>query len=211
MRKTEDVLLFYAQSHENNKKITEQTKPHKEKVKTKRTLWHIIYEWLDSIVFAIILILLVFTFVFRIVGVVGESMYPTLNDGDWLTVSAVNKTVNRGDIVVITQANDLNEPIIKRVIAVGGDTLDINFTSGQVFLNGKVIEEPYINELTNKKGDFKGPVKIPEGYVFVMGDNRNDSLDSRFNSIGVIDERYILGVANGRLYPFGDWEIDNGK
>ncbi len=211
MRKTEDVLLFYSPSDGNNKKNTENKKPHKEKAKTKKTLWHIIYEWLDSIVFAIILILLVFTFVFRIVGVVGESMEPTLNDGDWLTVSAVNKTINRGDIVVITQPNDLSEPIIKRVIAVGGDTLDINFALGQVVLNGDVIYEPYIKALTNKKGDFKGPVKIPEGYVFVMGDNRNDSLDSRFESIGVIDERYILGVANGRVYPFGEWEIDNGK
>ncbi len=209
MRKTEDVLLFFS-PNDNNKKI-EKKKPPQEKVKTKKTVWHIIYEWLDAIVFAIILILLVFTFIFRIVGVVGESMKPTLNDGDWLTVSAVNKTVERGDIVVITQPNDINEPIIKRVIAVGGDTLDIHFGSGQVVLNGEIIYEPYINAATNKSGDFKGPVIIPEGYVFVMGDNRNDSLDSRFDSIGIIDERYILGVVNGRLYPYGEWEIDNGQ
>ncbi len=197
MRKTEDYVLSFSQA--------EQT----EKAKPKKTVWHIIYEWLDSLVFAVILILLVFVFIFRVVGVVGDSMNPTLQSGDWLTISSVNKSYEKGDIVVITQPNGSNEPLIKRVIAVGGDTLDIDFTLGKVRVNGDVINEPYILEPTNRRGDFNGPVTIPEGYVFVMGDNRNDSLDSRFDSVGLIDERYILGVANARLYPFGDWEINN--
>ena len=79
--------------------------------------------------------------------------------------------------------------------------------NGEVKVNGKVIDEPYINAPTNNPGDFDKPIRIPEGYVFVMGDNRNESLDSRFSTIGVIDERYILGVVNARLFPFGDWEI----
>lgn len=175
--------------------------------KKQKGLWYIVYEWLDSLIFAILLILLVFVFAIRIVGVNGWSMYPTLDNGDWVTVSAVNLQVNRGDIVVITQPNDRNEPLIKRVIAVGGDTLEIDFDTSEVIVNGQVIDEPYINHPTKREGDFKGAVIIPEGYVFVMGDNRNDSLDSRFDEIGLIDERYILGAAEKRIYPFGEWEI----
>ncbi len=177
-------------------------------VKVKKGFWGVIYEWLDSFVFAIILILIVFVFAVRVVGVDGESMNPTLNHGDWLTVSAINTEFERGDIVVITQPNALNEPLIKRVIAVGGDTIDINFNTHKVMVNGEVLDEPYILSPTASRGDFFEPVTVPEGYVFVMGDNRNNSLDSRFNSIGLIDERYILGVANARLFPFGEWRID---
>ena len=195
MRKTEDISFDFSDLNDKSGK------------NIKKNIWHFIYEWLESFVFAIILILLVFVFVVRVVGVNGESMLPTLNHGDWLTISSINPTIDRGDIVVITQPNTLNEPLIKRVIAVGGDTLKINFVTGEVFVNGEVIEEPYIYAPTARPGDFKEPIKIPEGYVFVMGDNRNNSLDSRFDTIGIIDERYILGVANARVYPFGEWEI----
>lgn len=178
-----------------------------EKTKVKKGFWGVIYEWLDSLVFAIILISLVFIFAVRVVGVNGESMNPTLNDGDWLTVSAINMDFERGDIVVITQPNAINEPLIKRIIAVGGDTLDIDFNTNEVIVNGEVLDEPYIMAPTASRGDFHKPIRIPEGYVFVMGDNRNNSLDSRFNSIGIIDERYILGVVNARLYPFNEWRF----
>lgn len=170
--------------------------------------WKFIYEWLDSLVFAFITILLVFTFAFRVVGVSGESMVPTLQNGDWLAVRAVNMSVERGDIVVITQPNSLNEPLIKRVIAVGGDTLDIDFITGEVFVNGERLDEPYIAEATRRGFDTAFPLTVPEGYLFVMGDNRNNSLDSRSSTIGFIDERYVLGVAEFRFFPVGNWEID---
>lgn len=180
-----------------------------EQKKVKRNFWNLIYDWLDSPVYAILLIFIVFTFAVRIVGVNGESMLPTLSNGDWLTVSAATTTVERGDIVVVTQPNALNEPLIKRVIAKGGDTLDIDFNTGTVTVNGEVQDEPYIYQLTTRKGDFEGPIEIPEGYLFVMGDNRNNSLDSRFDTIGLIDENYVLGVAQIRIFPFGDWNINN--
>lgn len=170
--------------------------------------WKFIYEWLDSLVFAFITILLVFTFAFRVVGVSGESMVPTLQNGDWLAVRAVNTSVDRGDIVVITQPNSLNEPLIKRVIAVGGDTLDIDFITGEVFVNGERLDEPYIAEATRRGFDTSFPLTVPEGCLFVMGDNRNNSLDSRSSTIGFIDERYVLGVAEFRFFPVGNWEID---
>lgn len=228
MRRTEDISFDYSKNKntetvqnntnkkkdsfvvavkEKKKKEPEQNTERSVTVKVRKGPWEIIYEWMDSFVFSIILILLVFVFCFRVVGVDGESMMPTLNHGDWLTVRAINKEIKRGDIVIITQPNDLNKPLVKRVIAVGGDTLDINFATGAVEVNGEVIDEPYIMEQTRNKGDFDKPIKIPEGYVFVMGDNRNDSMDSRFDSIGIIDERYILGVANARMFPFGEWEI----
>lgn len=197
MRKVEDYSVEF------NKPIA--------KTVQKKSGWNAVYSWIDSLVFAIILILLVFMFAFRVVGVDGDSMNPTLQSGDWLAVKSVNTTIQRGDIVVVTQPNERNEPLIKRVIAVGGDTLDINFSRGEVIVNGVVQNEPYIAHPTYNSGDFNGPIQIPEGYVFVMGDNRNESWDSRFDAIGLIDERYVLGVAELRIYPFGEWEIKNNE
>ena len=164
--------------------------------------WKFIYEWLDSLVFAFITILLVFTFAFRVVGVSGESMVPTLQNGDWLAVRAVNMSVERGDIVVITQPNSLNEPLIKRVIAVGGDTLDIDFITGEVFVNGERLDEPYIAEATRRGFDTAFPLTVPEGQLFLLGDNRNGSSDSRDPRIGLVDERYVIGHVLGVIFPF---------
>ncbi len=191
------------------RKSQEYTVSFETKNKSKPGFWGVVYEWLDSPLYAIILILLLFTFTFRIVGVNGESMCPTLSNGDWLTVSSVNTTIENGDIVVVTQPNALNEPLIKRVIAKGGDTINIDFSTGEVTVNGNTLNEPYIAEATHRKGDFNGPLVVPEGYLFVMGDNRNNSLDSRFETIGLIDERYVLGVAQIRLFPFNDWKIND--
>lgn len=179
---------------------------------TKSNLWKNIYEWLDSIIFALIAIFILFTFFFRIVGVSGPSMKPTLQNKDWLAVSGITTDVKRGDIVVVTQPNKLNEPLIKRVIAVGGDIVDINFADGTVSINGISIDEPYIAEPTNRSFDIAFPVTVPDGCIFVMGDNRNDSLDSRSSIVGFIDKRFVLGKAEFRFYPFGEWKIDsNGK
>lgn len=197
MRKTEDFSISF--------EVSEYSKNDKNKS------WRFVYDWLDSLIYAILLILLIFTFFFRVVGVNGDSMNPTLQSGDWLTVSAITSEVKTGDIVVITQPNSLNEPLIKRVIAKGGDTVNIDFIEGTVTVNGKILYEPYIAEKTEISGDYVYPLEIPEGYLFVMGDNRNDSLDSRFRTIGLIDERYVLGVAETRIYPFGDWKINNDK
>ncbi|MEG1834882.1 MAG: signal peptidase I [Oscillospiraceae bacterium] len=171
--------------------------------------WRFIYEWLDSLVFALITILVIFTFAFRVVGVSGESMVPTLQDGDWLAVKSINTQIKQGDIVVVTQPNSLNEPIIKRVIALAGDEVNINFAEGTVSVNGVVLNEPYINEPTARSYDKAFPITVPDNSVFVMGDNRNRSIDSRSSIIGFIDQRYILGVAEVRFFPIGDWKLDN--
>lgn len=194
MRKSEDIRIYF---DEIENYYAEGSKS-----------WKFIYSWMDSVIYALVAILLIFVFLFRIVGVNGESMMPTLNNGDWLAVKAINTQYKRGDIVVVTQPNSLNEPLIKRVIAVAGDTIDINFAEGVVKINGEVLNEEYINEPTARMFDVAFPITVPEGCVFVMGDNRNNSLDSRSTIIGFIDTRYLLGTAEFRFYPLGDWKLN---
>lgn len=177
-----------------------------EEVKTSAVL-NLFYDMVDSLKGAIIVVFLIFAFVFRVLGVDGDSMVPTLNDGDWVAISGVTTSVERGDIVVVTQPWERNVPIIKRIIAVGGDTVDIDFENGRVYVNGTEIYEPYINEPTMISYDVEFPITVDEGKVFVMGDNRNISLDSRSSKIGLIDENYIMGKALVRLYPSGEWKI----
>lgn len=165
------------------------------------------FDIIDSVKGAVIVVFLIFALVFKAVGVDGDSMVPTLIDGDWVAVSGITMSVDRGDIVVITQPWERNVPIIKRIIAVGGDTVDIDFDTNEVFVNGVLIDEPYIAEPTSVSYDVDFPITVDEGKVFVMGDNRNVSLDSRSSKIGLIDERYILGKALVRIYPASEWKI----
>ncbi len=195
MRRTKDTIVsFERESGENEVRIP--------------LFWRIIYEWSDSLVVAIIAVFLVFAFIFRIAAVEGASMNPTLKDGNWLAVKSISTDIKRGDIVIITQPNALNEPLVKRVIAVGGDTIDINFSEGAVSVNGEVIYEPYIAELTQRQFDIAFPITVPEGCYFVMGDNRNNSIDSRSNIVGFIKYGYILGTAEAKIYPFGDFRVE---
>ena len=167
-----------------------------------------LYDVVDSLKGAVIAAFVVFCLVFRVIGVEGDSMFPTLRDGDWVAVSGLSLSVDRGDIVISTQPWERNVPIVKRVIGVGGDMVDIDFAAGDVYVNGVRLDEPYINSPTTLNYDVDFPVTVPEGFVFVMGDNRGESLDSRSSRIGFIDERYILGEVYFRLYPTGEWKID---
>ena len=135
-------------------------------------------------------------------------MSPTLSDGDWVAVNGVVSRYEYGDIIVITQPWEKNVPFIKRVIAVGGDVVNIDFNTREVFVNGEKLDEPYIAEPTRLYYDVSFPLTVEEGKLFVMGDNRNNSLDSRSSRIGLVDERYVLGKAVFRLYPFNKWNIN---
>lgn len=178
------------------------------KTKTKSEKGSSLFDFASIIMTGIIAIALVFTFFFRTATVSGRSMQPTLNGGDMLMVTAFDNTHEAGDIVVITQPNAFNEPIIKRIIAVGGQTVDIDFDAGIVYIDGEPEKVTYtLAAPTTEREDFNGPIRVPEGYLFVMGDNRNDSTDSRSNAVGLIDERYVYGTVLGRISPPGSWDV----
>lgn len=172
-----------------------------EKKEEKYGIVRFIYDMISVFVTAIVIIAILFTFVVRFVGVDGDSMNPTLQHGDWLLVSAVNKEIEHGDIIISTQPNSFNEPLVKRVIAKGGQTVDIDFVTGAVYVDGAELDEPYIAELTHTTEGINFPLLVPEGKLFVMGDNRNDSTDSRSPMVGCVDERYVLGVVKYRIAP----------
>lgn len=175
---------------------------------TKKKLYFTIYDFVSVVMSSFIIIAIIFTFVFRLVGVDGESMTNTLQHGDWLLT--INKTEYvQGDIVVVTQDTYFHEPLIKRVIAVGGQTVDIDYETATVYVDGVALDEPYVKEnFLVEKGDYRQfPYTVPEGHLFCMGDNRNGSTDSRSTLVGAVDQREILGKAVVRIIPFGDFNI----
>ena len=165
------------------------------------------YEWLQILIVALVPIVMVFTFVGRIIGVDGSSMYPTLHHGDMLLLQSVGYEPKQGDVVVLTKAfRDVDGPIVKRVIAVGGQTVDIDYQTGTVYVDGEALDEPYLNEPMEEPWyEDLTSVTVPEGSVFVMGDNRNHSNDSRDVTLGTVDTRYLLGKAEFICFPFSDF------
>ena len=160
-----------------------------------------VIDWLQSIVFAIIACVLLFMFVARVVTEDGGSMNPTLLHGDRLIVSNLSKNYEQGDVVVFVAPEYMDEPLVKRIIATEGQLVEINFDKGIVKVDEQVMYEPDIAELTVDAQDYDGPIEVPEGCVFVMGDNRNRSTDSRTDEIGCVDTRYILGKAYFVMFP----------
>ncbi len=167
---------------------------------TKSSAIETVFDFVEVAVFALVMVAVLFAFFIRIVGVDGGSMMNTLQNHDRLLLVKAFYTPERGDIVVINREN--NTPLIKRVIAVGGDTIEINPETNEVILNGEILNEPYVDEsYPTLLFDMNGPVTVPEGHVFVMGDHRDASHDSRKNDIGCVDEDAIVGKAIFRFYP----------
>ena len=168
-----------------------------------------LFSWGESLMAVLIFFVVVFTFFVRLIGVDGTSMYPTLQDHSIMLVSDLGYSPEKGDIVVLRKESFYSgQPIVKRIIATGGDTIDIDPITGDVLVNGEVLDEPYIAEKINtleKVGDMTYPQTVPEGCVFVMGDNRNYSTDSRWSQLGMLDERDILAHVLSVVYPFSEF------
>ena len=170
-----------------------------------------LYEWIQSLVGSVLVVVAIFTFGIRMLGVDGHSMLNTLQHGDRLMV--VNPIFYHdykyGDIVILRKTGVFdNEPIVKRVIATGGQTVDIDFSEGVVYVDGEALEEDYIREPTYTAEGTEFPLTVPEGSIFVMGDNRNGSSDSRDYRLGTVDTRYVIGKAAFLIFPGPDYDTE---
>lgn len=160
-----------------------------------------VYDWIQCIIFALVFCVLLFVFAVRMVNVVGHSMVPTLEQSDKVVISNLFYHPKQRDVVVLRKQTLMEEPIVKRIIATEGQTVDIDFDDGVVYVDGKALDEPYVNEPVHDHENFEGKITVPEGCVFVMGDNRNASTDSRDARLGCVDERYIMGRVYFTLFP----------
>jgi signal peptidase I len=174
------------------------------------TLIQTLLEYAHDMAYILVTVLLLFTFLMRIVVVSGDSMFDTLVDGDYLLLvnNPICGELEQGDIVVASMDRFKGgEAIVKRVIATEGQTVDIDFQEGIVYVNGEALVEPYTFTKTNVSEGMVFPLVVEEGCLFLMGDNRNESMDSRDPQIGIVDEREILGKAVLLLLPGdGSWK-----
>ena len=195
----EEELLAQADVQEESGPESGEKKGEKEPFNLKKELW----EWAKALVVAGLIVFVIFHYLINVVTVNGSSMNPTLENQDRLVISHLFYTPAVGDIVILSEDTGLNEALVKRIVALPGQVVDIN-EEGLVVIDGKVLSEPYIAEpiAASRRGDQSYPVTVEEGTVFVMGDNRNHSTDSRFVEIGLVPEEEILGRVIFRLLPF---------
>ena len=161
-----------------------------------------VYDWMQCIVYALIACVIVFVFFVRLVDVVGSSMHPTLEQGDKMVVTNLFYKPKQGDIIVFQKDSYADYALVKRVIATEMQTVEIDFDKHIVYVDGEALDEPYIAEPTANKINFTGVQIVPPGCVFVMGDNRNASTDSRDERIGMVDTRDIICKVVFIAFPF---------
>ena len=187
--------------------LPEEEKQKKEK---KFSLKSEIISWLWTIGIALAIVFVVNTFIARVMTVEGESMTNTLQNRERIITTSLYGELKRGDIVVIRRENDV--PLIKRVIAVAGDTIDIDYETGTVYLNGEALDEPFIRErmvyIDYRDGNTELPLTVDEGHIFVMGDNRDNSHDSRnyydYFTPAALTRDMIIGHVRCVVFPFSD-------
>lgn len=167
-----------------------------EKEEISDTAWISVFHWLYGIVGFLFVIFVVFMLFFKVVEVDGDSMSPTLQDSDRLLVYTMNYVPKHGDIVVIGGTGQSDETLVKRIIATENQTVEINYETGKVLIDGVEQNEDYITAMTKPDdNEISYPYTVPEGSVFVMGDNRDESRDSRNKGMKAVDEFRIVGKA----------------
>ena len=175
-----------------------------------------LFDWIQAIVIALVISFLLKNFVLTLAKVQGESMEPTLQHEDRLYVNKLMYEPEKGDVIIFKPASDPDRPYIKRIIATEGDSVYIDFATGDVYVNDEIIDEPYINETTHLVGSYierlmmngeysrENPIVIEKDKMFVMGDNRRVSIDSRSQEVGCVEIDDVMGKAVFRLYPFDE-------
>ena len=203
----EEIDIDYELDGEEGSEFDEAAEEVQDAVDTeeKRDMRAEVYDWLQCVVSALLFCVIMFVFFARMIGVIGTSMVPTLQDEDKIFISNLFYTPKQGDVVVFRKESFRYDPLVKRIIATAGQTLDIDFERGIVSVDGVELQEDYIKDLTTRRLNFSGPVTVPEGYVFVMGDNRDNSTDSRDTRIGLVDERLIMGKVYFVVLPFSNF------
>lgn len=177
--------------------------PELEQEQDKASLKTDLYFWIQTLTVILVALVLLSTLVGRFVGVVGSSMVPTLHEGDLLLLRSIGYEPKQGDVVVLRKSSFMTAPIVKRVIATEGQHVVVDYAAGEVRVDGVALDEPYINEeMIPPSSPTLTDVVVPEGSIFVMGDNRNHSSDSRDERLGTVDRRYVLGRALVVLFPF---------
>ena len=164
-----------------------------------------LYFWMQALAVALVALILIFTLAGRVIRVVGDSMLPTLHENDLMLLQSIGYEPQQGDIVVLRKASFMPEPVVKRVIATAGQHVTVDYVNHCVLVDGVALEEPYINEIMNDPHSSELTVldvTVPEGSIYVLGDNRNRSSDSRNERLGTVDTRYVLGRALWILTPF---------
>lgn len=171
-----------------------------------QTVSSYLYTWLQPVLFALAVLILASTFLGRPIRVDGSSMVPTFYDGDMLILQSAFYTPKAGDVVVLTQRSYSSTPIVKRIVATGGQTVDIDYETSTVYVDGAALDEPYLGEpMRTPTWTANDHIEVPEGSLCVLGDNRNNSTDSRSPLIGTVDQRCVLGRAVWVLLPFRDF------
>lgn len=172
----------------------------------KKKILETAYDIASVLLTALLAVGIIFTFFFKISVVSGESMENTLHNADNVIITSLTPKVEYGDVVVVSQPNGYGQVLIKRVIAVGGQTVEFDSQTGKTIVDGKELNENYIKEDMRFLYSMSKKYTVPEGKMFVMGDNRNHSADSRDINVGMIDERYVVGKV---IYRFGDTKLFN--
>jgi len=198
--------------------ITEASEDNTDKIPAKKRAAAEILDWFDTVVTSIVAIIVIFALVTRLSTVDGGSMNPTLNDQERLMITDFCYEPAYNDIVVVWTDNlyneltgEMGEAIVKRVVGLPGDTIRVDTEEGAVYRNGEKLETEEIDGIIYEDGHmiqdyttepYSMEVTVPEGRVFVMGDNRNNSVDSRDGRVGLVDMNYIIGKAYLRVAPF---------
>ncbi|MDR2532614.1 MAG: signal peptidase I [Oscillospiraceae bacterium] len=198
------------------------------KKKTAKSAIHELYDWTESILAALIAVIIILVFVVRTTRVEGGSMLPTLHDSEFLAITHLYSGLKYNDIVVIyaknieTDENEYGKPIIKRVIGLPGDTIYLDSGNGVIYRNDEALPTEYrdgliyedghvINDYTRSRGEMPEGATwtVPEYHIFVLGDNRNYSKDSRNRDVGMVDQNYVIGRVILRITPFDKFGMVN--